>query len=117
MDFYGGGAQPDSTAAPADNAGDMYGMGSPDHEGHTMEPPSEPSLSGSDLLGETLPDLAPSTPAGGEHAGHNMKSMPHIELAEHTAVSSDAKGYGAAVGITVLSGLLFGVLCLIRPFE
>ena len=51
-----------------------------------------------------------------DHSGHDAE-MKHIELAEHEMVSTDSKGYGLAVGVTVLSGLAFGFLMLVRPLE
>ena len=51
---------------------------------------------------------------GDEHAGHDMKE---IELASHEWVSKSQKGYSAAMGITILAGLVFGFLTLKRPFE
>ncbi len=51
-----------------------------------------------------------------DHSGHAMAEK-HIELATHEAVSSSSKGYGLAVGVTVLSGLAFGFLMLVRPLE
>ena len=49
-------------------------------------------------------------------SGHDMKEK-HIELATHEQVSSSSKGYGLAMGVTVLSGLAFGFLMLVRPLE
>ena len=51
-----------------------------------------------------------------DHSSHDMGTK-HIELATHERVSSSSKGYGLAVGVTVLSGLAFGFLMLVRPFE
>lgn len=49
-----------------------------------------------------------------EHAGHKM---PNVKISTHAWVSTSQKGYGAAVGITILAGLVFGALSLIRPNE
>jgi hypothetical protein len=51
---------------------------------------------------------------GDEHAGHDMEE---VELANHEWVSNSRKGYSAAMGITILAGLVFGFLTLKRPFE
>lgn len=51
----------------------------------------------------------------GNSTGHDMEQ--EIEIASHKMVSRKSKGYGAAVGITVLAGLVFGFLTLKRPFE
>jgi hypothetical protein len=51
---------------------------------------------------------------GDEHSGHEMKE---VELATHELVSKSQKGYSAAMGITILAGLVFGFLTLKRPFE
>jgi hypothetical protein len=52
--------------------------------------------------------------SGDDHSGHEMKE---VELATHEWVSSSQKGYSAAMGITILAGLVFGFLTLKRPFE
>jgi hypothetical protein len=54
------------------------------------------------------------------HTGHEMAGMKmekHVEPATHELVSSSRKGYGLAVGITVLSGLAAGLLFLKRPTD
>ncbi len=43
--------------------------------------------------------------------------MPEVEIAKREWVSSEQKGYGIAVGITLMAGLIFGVLSLKRPLE
>lgn len=43
--------------------------------------------------------------------------MPEIEIAKREWVSPKQKGYGAAVGITIFAGLIFGVLQFKRPNE
>ncbi|CCQ91061.1 exported hypothetical protein [Nitrospina gracilis 3/211] len=53
-------------------------------------------------------------------SGHDMADMKdkqHIEQATHEMVASSSKGYGLAVGITVLSGLVAGILFLKRPTD
>lgn len=58
------------------------------------------------------------THASAEHSEpHNHKMMPKIKMAAHEWVSTSQKGYTAAAGITVLAGLIFGVLCFTRPNE
>lgn len=52
-----------------------------------------------------------------DHAGHTMPGMPEVTIAEHEWNSTSQKGYGLAVGITLLSGLGFLFLSLKRPFE
>ncbi|MGV7222282.1 MAG: hypothetical protein ACQ9MH_12220 [Nitrospinales bacterium] len=52
--------------------------------------------------------------SGDDHSGHEMKK---VELATHEWVSKSQKGYSAAMGITILAGLMFGLLTLKRPFE
>ena len=101
--------------AGEEDAGSMYGMESPGEE----SPDSEPGLGRSGLLDEALPELTPeAAPAAGapsEHSGG--KHDQHIAPAQHTLVSTDAKGYGVALALTLLSGLAFGVWSLVRPFE
>ena len=85
-------------------------------------PQDEPPSLGT---GESVLDLH-KAPMGMEHSGDMKSSMQHtghkmaeqkVELAEHTWVPSSQKGYGIAIGITVLSGLAFGFLALVRPLE
>ena len=55
-----------------------------------------------------------------QQAGHDMAGMnkeKHVEQATHAMVSTSNKGYGLAVGITVLSGLAAGFLFLKRPTD
>ncbi len=49
-----------------------------------------------------------------EHAGHQG---PQVELARHKLVSSDNKGFGTAVGITLFAGLVFVGLTFMRSGE
>ena len=53
---------------------------------------------------------------GMDHSG-NSENMPTVELAHHELVSPPQKGYNLAVAITLLSGLLYGVLILKKPGE
>lgn len=46
---------------------------------------------------------------------HAQHEKPHIKAAAHEWVSPSQKGYPAAVGITILAGLVFGVLSFKRP--
>ena len=65
------------------------------------------SLSRSDIFA----DEPPVMPGGMDH------KMPQVEIATREWVSSKQKGYGAAVGITLFAGLIFGVLSFKRPLE
>lgn len=88
---------------------------------HTMEHSDAPSLGlgddplglGSDSMNEAMPSM--------DHSGHDMAGMKkeeqHVEQATHEMVSGSSKGYGIAVGITVLSGLVAGFLFLKRPTD
>jgi len=58
--------------------------------------------------------FADESPATLEAMDHKM---PHIEIAKREWVSSKQKGYGAAVGITIFAGLIFGALSFKRPCE
>ena len=53
----------------------------------------------------------------GKSGGHSQHAEEEIVLGAHEMVSPKSKGYGAAVGITVLAGLAFGFLTLKRPFK
>jgi len=75
-------------------------------------------LSRSDIFA----DDSPVTPEGMEQMNHQSSGtmdhkMPHIEVARREWVSPKQKGYGAAVGITLFAGLIFGVLSFKRPCE
>ena len=69
--------------------------------------------------------LTDSIPAADSHEGMDMgggaeqgkHAMQDIELATHEWVSRSRKGYPAALGITLLAGLVYGFLALKRPFE
>ncbi len=52
-----------------------------------------------------------------DHSGHDMAGMPEVEVAKHQWISTSQKGYGLAVGITLIAGLGFFFLSLKRPFE
>ena len=75
-------------------------------------------LSNPDLLTEDLSGMDSHEGMDmGKSGGHSQHAEEEIELATHEIVSRNSKGYGAAVGITILAGLAFGFLTLKRPFE
>ena len=49
-----------------------------------------------------------------EHSGHQEVK---VEIAEHEQVSSSSKGFWAAVGITLFTGIFFTGLTIMRPGE
>ena len=58
------------------------------------------------------------TKQSGQHEQHKKsKQQPHVEKATHEWISPSSRGYGVAVGITILSGLGFGILSIIRVGE
>ena len=58
------------------------------------------------------------TKQSGQHEQHKeSKQQPHVEKATHEWISPSSRGYGVAVGITLLSGLGFGILSIIRVGE
>ena len=58
------------------------------------------------------------TKQSGQHEQHKeSKQQPHVEKATHEWISPSSRGYGVAVGITILSGLGFGILSIIRVGE
>ncbi len=117
-----------------------------DHDDHSMEEMVQPEaeniyaiggegtddfdslsdpISGDDIFASdsAVPEIAmpSSSPksheasgASDEHAGHKM---PEIELAEHEFNSTSKKGFGVAMGITLLAGLAFGLLVSKKPGE
>lgn len=105
------------------------------HGGHgeskesELTPAPEPEKNIYAVEGESDPapeaDLPPmdlleshDTQAPAEHSEpHDHKMMPKIKMAAHEWVSTSQKGYTAAAGITVLAGLIFGVLSFTRPNE
>ncbi|PIQ95320.1 MAG: hypothetical protein COV67_15385 [Nitrospinae bacterium CG11_big_fil_rev_8_21_14_0_20_56_8] len=117
---------------PASEAGEnLYSVESPEKStlpGLGTSPASP--LSRTDLAGrknEMFPTPAPlmdpgMNPAAMDHGshekmgGHDSHSRT-IELAKHKPVPTSAPGYGVAVGITLLSALVFGALSFMRPGE
>ena len=59
------------------------------------------------------------TNQSGQHEQHkeSKQHKPHVEKATHEWISPSSRGYGVAVGITILSGLGFGILSIIRVGE
>ena len=59
------------------------------------------------------------TKQSGQHEQHkeSKQHKPHVEKATHEWISPSSRGYGVAVGITILSGLGFGILSIIRVGE
>jgi LDH2 family malate/lactate/ureidoglycolate dehydrogenase len=53
---------------------------------------------------------------GMDHGGH-AEGEQMVELAHHEIVSTSQKGYSLAVAITLLSGLVFGVMVFKKPGE
>jgi hypothetical protein len=68
-------------------------------------------------------DIFADDPSGTmKHMDHQLSGgmdhkMPQVEIAKREWVSSKQKGYGIAVGITLMAGLVFGVLSFKRPCE
>ncbi|MFQ5672824.1 MAG: hypothetical protein ACE5G9_07005 [Nitrospinales bacterium] len=100
-------------AAPAGDAGGFYAV-----EGEATGSPSDASpfsrtrlFSGGEDHGGMEMQSGPATPEKMQHDKHKVK------LAEHKWVTSSQKGYGVAVGITVLAGLVFGILSIKRKRE
>ncbi|MBI5428705.1 MAG: hypothetical protein HZA02_10595 [Nitrospinae bacterium] len=97
--------EPSIYALPSEGAGqtgaesglDSLGLTEPAHETHT----------------DTM-DMKDMDMGGEAHAQHEK---PHIKMSSREWVSPSRKGYNAAVGITVLAGLVFGIMSLKRPNE
>ncbi len=90
----------------------------------TEEKKSDPfgnsMFSPTDLFMEN--EIVPPTQEGemkmeGSHNESEAHNMPKVEVAKRQAVATSSKGYGTAVGITVLAGLVFAGLTFIRPGE
>jgi hypothetical protein len=103
----------ESVAPPAMDS--MYSA----KENKTSENSLDTMFSPSDLFmtGEVVsPDPVPG--GGMEMAGsHSEHAESQVELARHKQISSSSKGFGVAVGITLLAGLVFACLTFIRPGE
>ena len=48
--------------------------------------------------------------SGKHESGHGEHQMPKIKMPEHDWVATSQKGYGVALGITLLAGAVFGVM-------
>lgn len=68
----------------------------------------EPTLDQTELMDETGDTDAHQDMPGMKH------KMPKVTPSEHKLVSPSQKGYYAAVGITILAGLVFGILGIKR---
>ena len=69
-----------------------------------------------ELGGEPMIRFKELTNSQGKHDQHK-KQKQHVEKATHEWVSPHSKGHGVAVGITVVSGLVFVALSFIRIGE
>ncbi len=73
------------------------------------------SRSGLDMEHEPM-DAGMPMMEGMDHGGH-AENEQTVELAHHEIVSTSQKGYSLAVAITILSGLVFGVMVFKKPGE
>lgn len=83
-------------------------------------------FSSTDLLGTDAPLVGMEMDSGepmqrfsggkGTDQKHDQHKQ-HVETAEHEWVSPQAKGYGIAIGITIISGLVFAGLSFLRIGE
>lgn len=108
----------------------IYSADAGETEGSTeaLDASLDSPLSPSNLFGDDdllSPAMKPAGQMDHGEAGHGGKQQerqghaqePHVEIATHKWVSTSKKGYGVAVGITLLSGLVFGILSFRRPNE
>ena len=65
---------------------------------------------------EPMKRFKEKTDAGHEQGQHEMHKQ-HVQEATHEWVSPHEKGYGMAVGITIISGLVFAGLSILRMGE
>ncbi len=101
----------------APETGSPYAIDGDDEASSTGEQ-GDLSLSRTDIFA----DEPPMAHEGMEHMDHQPAGtmdhkMPEVEIAKREWVSTKQKGYGAAVGITIFAGLIFGVLSIKRPLE
>jgi hypothetical protein len=75
------------------------------------------SLSRSNIFADEPPAMSGDMEHMDHSSGAMDHKMPEVEIAKREWVSSKQKGYGAAIGITLMAGLIFGVLSFKRPLE
>lgn len=83
-------------------------------EDKTSSPDADLPLSRMDMAPDEHMEHKEMQTGHDEHAGHKM---PQVKMATHERVSTSQKGYGLAAGITILAGLVFCALSIIRPNE
>lgn len=82
-----------------------------------LDDPFGSSLSRSSLDMDDDPiDAGMPMMEGMDHSAH-MEQQKTVELAHHELVSPPQKGYYVAVAITLLSGLVYGILVFKKPGE
>jgi hypothetical protein len=107
---HGGHKKPPVETMKEDPAGDSIYAVEEDTE-TTSEETDGFSFSRTDPLGAEI------LPMDHDAMGSMDHKMPEVEIAKREWVSSEQKGYGVAVGITLFAGLVFGVLQFKRPNE
>ncbi len=133
---HGGGHSEEKTSsAPAEEVTPLNDSIYAVNDGNEMElsapgnDPMDSPFSSTDILGNKDP-LADMDMGGGEFMKHSPESgsaekkqgqhemhKQHVEKATHEWVSPHAKGYGVAVGITIISALAFAGLSFLRVGE
>lgn len=111
----GGHKKPEATMEePAPAVASPYAV--EDTESSTGEE-GDLSLSRTDIFADDPPIMSGEMEHMDHSSGAMDHKMPEVEIAKREWVSSKQKGYGAAVGITLMAGLIFGVLSFKRPLE
>ena len=109
---HGGHKKPAVEMEETKAGGSIYAVGE-DSEASSEEADIFP-LSRTDSFSAEMPMMEPMDH---DAMGSMDHKMPEIEIAKREWVSPKQKGYGAAVGITIFAGLIFGVLSFKRPLE
>ncbi len=77
---------------------------------------SSPLSRSNDLFADDLPSMAPHEEHGDSHT-MNHSTHKEVKLAKREWNSSSRKGYGLALGLTLLTMGAFAFLCAKRPGE
>jgi len=115
--FAHGGEKHDQDMAMEEPRESIYTVGQDEAPALDLDDPLGSPLSSSGLDMEHDPmDAGMPMMEGIDHGGHT-ESEQTVELAHHEIVSTSQEGYSLAVAITILSGLVFGVMVFKKPGE
>lgn len=115
--FAHSGEKHDDNMAMEKPADSIYSAGQDEAPPLDLDDPLGSPLSRSALDMDDEPmDAGMPMMEGMDHSGH-AEGEQTVELAHHEMVATSQKGYGLAVGITLLSGLVYGIMVLKKPGE